>query len=67
MKLWRRLRLALRIASRIVSTAALRTASIAASSRVELGGKASQGAGPRSGLGLGLEGLLWRLVKECWE
>ena len=49
MKLWRRLRLALRIASRIVSTAALRTASIAASSRVELGGKVSQGAGPRAG------------------
>ena len=43
------MRLALRIASRIVSTAALRTASIAASSRVELGGKASQGAGPRAG------------------
>ena len=34
MKLWRRLRLALRTASRIVSTAALRTASIAASRTV---------------------------------
>ena len=37
------------------------------SSRVESGGKASQGAGPWPGQGLGLEGLLWRLVKECRE
>ena len=26
-----------------------------------------RGAGPWSGLGLGLEGLLWRLVKGCLE
>ena len=26
-----------------------------------------RGTGPWSGLGLGLEGLLWRLVKECLE
>ena len=37
------------------------------SSRIESGGKVGQGAGPWPGLGLGLEGLLWRLVKECRE